>query len=154
MFTTTLDISDVLSKLNALGSDADLARVIAAAVADEAVIPELAKEPYRTTHKKMIFKSSAQRAFVMAGIRKGQIDIPYRRTGKIGISEKHPTSNGIDVVVPAAYSDLVRTKGKQADYHKGLWPTDVDIAKKIESDTAELIGTAAVLEALQKAGLA
>jgi hypothetical protein len=37
----------------------------------------------------------------MASIRSGAITVPYRRTGKIGISEKHPTSNGIDVVVPA-----------------------------------------------------
>lgn len=154
MFNTTLDMSDILRKLDALGSDAELARTIAQKVADEAVIPELAKEPYRSTRKKMIFKSAKQRAFVMAGIKKGQIEVPYRRTGKIGISEKHPTSNGIDVVVPAAHSDLVRTKGKQAAYHQGTWPTDEDVARKIESDTAELIGTAAVLEALQKAGLA
>jgi hypothetical protein len=143
----------VLRKLDALGSDADLARTIADRVADEAVIPELAKEPMRSG-KKMIFKSQKQRAFVMAGIRKGTLDVPYRRTGKIGMSEKHPTSNGIDVVVPVGYSDLVRTKGKQAAYHQGTWPTDQDVAKKIEGDTAELIGTAAVLEALQKAGLA
>lgn len=153
MFRVTLDISDVLSKLNALGSDADLAHTIANAVADEAVMPELAKEPYRTTRKKMIFKSAKQRAFVMAGIRKGTLDVPYRRTGKIGISEKRPTGQGVDVVVPVAHSDLVRTKGKQAEYHKPLWPTTEDIAAKIEGDTAELIGTAAVIEVLRKAGL-
>ncbi len=34
-----------------------------------------------------------------------------------------------------------------------LWPTTEDIAERIQSDTAELIGTAAVIEALQKAGL-
>ncbi len=36
---------------------------------------------------------------------------------------------------------------------QALWPTTEDIAAKIEGDTAELIGTAAVIEALQKAGL-
>ena len=154
MFKATLDISDVLQKLNALGSDEQLAREIALKVADEAVIPELAKEPYRATRKKMIFKSAKQRAFVMAGIRKGTLEVPYRRTGKIGISEKHPTSNGLDVVVPVGYSDLVRTKGKQADYHNPLWPTTDQIAAKLEGDVVEVIGTAAVVEALQKAGLA
>jgi hypothetical protein len=154
MFTTTLDISDVLRKLDALGSDAELARTIAQKVADEAVIPELAKEPYRSTRKKMIFKSAKQRAFVMAAIKDGRIEVPYRRTGKIGMSEKHPTSNGMDVVVPVGYSDLVRTKGKQADYHNPLWPTTDQIAQKLEADVVEVIGTAAVLEALQKAGLA
>jgi hypothetical protein len=154
VFNTTLDISDVLRKLDALGSDAELARSIAQKVADEAVIPELAKEPYRSTRKKMIFKSAKQRAFVMAAIKDGRIEVPYRRTGKIGISEKHPTSNGMDVVVPVGYSDLVRTKGKQADYHNPLWPTTDQIAQKLEADVVEVIGTAAVLEALQKAGLA
>jgi len=129
-------------------------RSIAQKVADEAVIPELAKEPFRSTRKKMVFTSAKQRAFVMASIRDGSIEVPYRRTGKIGISEKHPTSNGMDVVVPAEYSDLVRTKGKQAKYHADLWDDTETIAQRLESDVVEVIGTAAVIEALQKAGLA
>lgn len=152
MFNVKLDLSDLIAKLNGL-TDADLTRDIAERVATEAVQPELAKEPFRTAHPKVIFTSAKQRAFVMAAIRTGDIQVPYQRTGNIGISEKHATSNGIDVVVPAEYSDLVRTKGKQARYHADLWSTDEDIAEKIESDTAELIGTAAVLEALEKAGL-
>jgi len=152
MFNVKLDLSDLIQKLNGI-TNTDLARDIAQKVADEAVVPELAKEPFRTTHKKMPFTSAKQRAFVMAAIRTGDIQVPYVRTGKIGMSEKHQTSNGIDVVVPAEYSDLVRTKGRQARYHEGTWDTTEDIAQKIESDTAELIGTAAVLEALEKAGL-
>jgi len=152
MFNAKLDLSDLIDKLNGI-TNADLARDIAQKVADEAVVPELAKEPFRATHKKMQFTSNKQRAFVIAAIRTGDIQVPYVRTGKIGISEKHATSNGIDVVVPAEYSDLVRTAGKQAKYHEGTWDTTEDIASKIESDTAELIGTAAVLEALEKAGL-
>ena len=113
----------------------------------------MAKEPFRTTRKKMQFVSARQRAFVMAAIRTGDIQVPYRRTGQIGISEQHQTTGGIDVTVPAPYSDLVRTKGMQARYHADLWPTTEDISLKIEGDKAELIGTAAVLEALEKAGL-
>lgn len=152
MFNISLDMSDVIQKLNSL-TDGDFVRDVAEAVADEAVVPELAKEPFRAMHKKMIFTSAKQRAFVMAAIRRGDIQVPYVRTGQIGISEKHQTSSGVDVVVPAPYSDLVRTKGKQARYHEGTWPTDEDIAQKIESDTAELIATAKVIEALEKAGL-
>jgi hypothetical protein len=152
MFRAKLDLSDLEHKLSQI-TGPDLARAIAERVATEAVQPELAKEPFRTTHKKMQFVSAKQRAFVISAIKRGDIQVPYRRTGAIGISEQHPTTNGIDVVVPAEYSDLVRTKGKQAKYHQGLWPTDEDVAQKIEQDTAELIGTAAVLEALEKAGL-
>lgn len=153
MFKARVDISDLEHKLSQVTGPA-LVRAIAQAVAKEAVEPELAKEPYRTTRKKMQFASAKQRAFVMAAIRSGDIQIPYRRTGKIGISEQHQTTNGLDIVVPVAYSDLVRTKGRQAKFHEGTWPTGEDIAAKIEGDTAELIGTAAVIEALQKVGLA
>lgn len=151
MFTTKIDASD-LQKIAAL-LDGPLGQDIAQAVADEAVIPELAKEPFRTPGKRMVFVSSRQRAFVMASIRSGAIQVPYVRTGKIGMSEKRTTTNGVDVIVPAPYSDLVRTKGKQARYHEGTWPTTEDIAQEIESDEAELIGIASVLKALEKAGL-
>ena len=153
MFKARIDISDLEQKLSQV-TGPDLVRDIAQAVAKEAVEPELAKEPYRTQpYKKMQFVSAKQRAFVMAAIRTGDIQVPYRRTGQIGISEQHATTSGMDVVVPVEYSDLVRTKGKQAKFHEGTWPTDEDIALKIEGDTAELIGTAAVIEALEKAGL-
>jgi hypothetical protein len=151
MFNAKIDASDLKKKIAAIATPAFL-RSIATSVADEAVQPELAKEPMRSG-KKMQFVSRKQRAFVIASIRSGAINVPYRRTGRIGISEKHQTTQGVDVVVPAPYSDLVRTKGKQAKFHQGTWPTDVEIAAKIESDTAELIGTAAVIDALQKAGL-
>jgi len=152
MFSFKIDTSDLIAKINSL-SDADVARDIANAIADEAVIPELAKEPFRTTRPKMQFVSARQRGFFFAALRSGQITVPYVRTGQIGISEKHATSNGVEVVVPAPYSDLVRTRGMQAKYHQGLWDDTETIAARIESDTAELIATAKVIELLDKAGL-
>ncbi len=153
MFKARIDTSDLEAKLNQV-TGPDLVRAIADAVAKEAVEPELAKEPFRTQpYKKMQFVSAKQRAFVMAAIRSGDIQVPYRRTGDVGITEVHQTTNGADVVVPSDHSDVVRTRGKQAKYHNPLWPDDVSIAEKIENDTAELIGTAAVIEALEKAGL-
>ena len=152
MFKAKIDISDLEHKL-AQVTGPDLVRAIAQAVAKEAVEPELAKEPFRAAHKKMQFVSNKQRAFVMAAIKDGRIEVPYRRTGKIGISEQIQTTKGIDVVVPAEYSDYVRTRGKQARYHDPLWPDTETIARSIELDEAELIGTAAVIEALEKAGL-
>ena len=152
MFKAKLDLSDLQQKL-AQVTGPDLVRDIAEAVAKEAVEPELAKEPFRTSHPKMQFVSARQRAFVMAGIRRGDIQVPYRRTGAIGISELHVTSSGGEAVVPVEYSDLVRTKGKQARYHAPLWPTTDEIAAQLEADVVEVIGTAAVVEALDKAGL-
>lgn len=153
MFKASIDASDLKKKIAEILTPA-FTQSVAQAVAKEAVEPELAKEPYRTQpYKKMQFVSARQRAFVMAAIRDGRIEVPYRRTGKIGISEQHQTANGIDVVVPAEYSDLVRTKGKQARYHDPLWPTTEDIAAKLEADVVEVIATAAVIDALDKAGL-
>lgn len=153
MFKATVDASDLQKKIAEIATPAFL-QGVAQAVAKEAVVPELAKEPFRTQpYKKMQFVSAKQRAFVMAAIRDGRIQVPYRRTGKIGISEQHQTTNGIDVVVPAEYSDLVRTKGKQAKYHDPLWPTTEQIAQKLEADVVEVIATAAVIDALDKAGL-
>ena len=119
MFKARIDVSDLQDKLSQV-TGPDLVRDIAEAVAKEAVQPELAKEPFRTSHPKMQFVSARQRAFVMAGIRSGDIQVPYRRTGAIGISEQHTTSSGMDVIVPVEYSDLVRTAGKQAKYHAPL----------------------------------
>lgn len=153
MFKASINTSDLEAKLNQV-TGPDLVRAIAEKVAKEAVEPELAKEPFRAPpYKKMQFVSAKQRAFVMAAIRDGRIEVPYRRTGKIGISEQHQTTNGIDVVVPVEYSDYVRTKGRQARYHQPLWDDTETISRRIELDTAEIIATAAVVESLEKAGL-
>ena len=152
MFKARIDISDLEQKLSQV-TGPDLVRAIAQAVAKEAVEPELAKEPFRTTRKKMQFVSAKQRAFVMAAIRTGDIQVPYQRTGQIGISQQQQTTNGIDVVVPVEYSDYVRTRGKQARYHSPLWDDTETIAARLEADVVEIIATAAVVEALDKAGL-
>jgi hypothetical protein len=128
MFNSSIDLSDLVTKLNSIAGP-ELARDIAGAVADQAVIPELAKEPM-ASGKKMLFVSAKQR-----------------------MSEKHETGVGVDVVLTAPYSDLVRTRGRQAKYHESTWPDMDDVALKLESDTAELIGTAAVIDVLSKAGL-
>lgn len=150
MFSLKLNLSDLIQKLNSVG---DLTHDIADAVATEAVQPELAKEPFRTSHPKMIFVSAKQRAFVMAGIRSGALQVPYVRTGQVGITEKHQTSNGVDVVVPAPYSDLVRTKGMQAKYHEKLWEDTDAMSERLESTIVESVAEAAVIKALDKAGL-
>jgi hypothetical protein len=151
MLKAKVDISDLASKINQV-TGPELVRDIAQAIYDEAVDPELAKEPMRSGRKQP-FVSARQRGYFFAALKSGNINVPYRRTGQIGISQFHATSSGGEAVVPVEYSDLVRTKGKQAKIHEGTWPTTDEIAEKIEGDTAELIGTAAVVEALEKAGL-
>jgi len=151
MFKARINTSDLEAKLNQV-TGPDLIRDIAEAVADQAVIPAFQTMP-AASGKKMNFVSNKQRAFVMAAIKSGAIQVPYRRTGKIGDAQKQPNVSGLDVTLPVAYSDLVRTRGQQAKYHTGTWEDDVTIAERIESQDAERIGEKAVIDALSKAGL-
>lgn len=151
MIDLKIDISDVLAKLARL-NDADLARVIADAVVDEAVLPELAKYP-APSRAPQPFVSAKQRRYFFAALKEGSITVPYPRTGGLGKSfTKAPFGGGVNVTSTLGYADLVVGE-KQARYFKGNWPSVTDVAAKIEKDTAEVIATAKVLERLQEAGL-
>jgi hypothetical protein len=152
MFDIRIDTSDLEARIARLGDDA-LKKAVAVAVADGAVIPAMAKAP-APSGRRQAFKSAKSRRYFFMALRRGEIVVPYRRTQKIGKTEKQPTGDGADVVVPVSYSDLVRTQGKQAAYFAGVWPTTDVLADQIEADDAERIGTAAVIDLLQQAGLA
>lgn len=150
MIDAKIDVSDVLAKLSRL-SDSELARVIANAVADEAVLPEVAKYPTQS-HKSQPFTSTKQRRGFFAKLRAGAITVPYQRTGTLGASGvKQPFQSGLDVTFTAPYAEIVIGE-KQSRYFSN-WPNVVKVAQKIEEDTAELIGVAKVIEQLEKAGL-
>jgi hypothetical protein len=126
------------------------AQRIAEKVADEVIIPNLAKYP-APSGKKMQFKSARQRAFVMAAIKTGDIQVPYQRTGNLSASyQKVPTGNGLLLTSSLPYAEYVRGPG-QAPYFKGTWPTHEDIARDSESDAA-LSATAAMVEIIGDAG--
>jgi hypothetical protein len=152
MFQIKIDTSDLEQKIGRLDGPV-LAREIAKRVADEAVLPELAKYPAQR-HAKQPFKSAQSRRFFFAALKRGQITVPYQRSGKLGTEwTRQQDGNGLTLTSTRPYSDLVRTRGKQSPYHAGNWPTTDDIAQKIEGDTAEIIGTATVIDLLQRAGL-
>lgn len=145
-----IDVSDVLAALAALDPKA-LEHAIANAVADEVVLPKLAKYPGRSG-KKMQFVSERQRRFVMASIRSGDIRVPYHRTGRLsGSWQKQPISGGLALVSRLDYAPYVVGDGEQAAYHKGTWDTVADVADKSEADAA-LAATAAVVELIGSAG--
>lgn len=150
MIDVEIDISDVLAKLSRL-SDAEFDRVVANAVADEAVLPEVAKYPTQE-HRAQPFVSAQQRRGFFAKLRSGAITVPYQRTGNLGSSgRKEPFQSGLSVTWLAPYSEIVIGE-KQSKYFSN-WPNVVKVAEKIEGDTAEVIGVAKVLEKLQEAGL-
>jgi hypothetical protein len=151
MFRIIIDVSDLEQKIKDLDGPA-FAKEVAGDIADEAVIPEMAKYP-SPSGKKQPFRSAQSRKFFFAALKKGQINVPYRRTGRTGLTTKQSTANGVDVVSQASYSDKVRTKGKQYKYHEGTWEDTESIARRIEGGDADAIATAAVIKQLSKAGL-
>lgn len=130
----TIDVRQALAALQALDIGA-LTPKIANAVADEDVIPALHKYPSQSG-KKMQWASDKQRRFVMAAIRRGDIQVPYRRTGDYGNSfMKQPTSDGVALVSNLSYAPFVRGPG-QAEYHRGTWDTLEELADGLEADAA------------------
>ena len=84
------------------------------------------------------FVSDRQRKFVMAGYRKGTIQIPYVRGRGAGKSQKlnrsylvlRGTIAEAQAVSTASYAQYV-VGNKQAPIHQGRWLTADDIAKRI-----------------------
>ena len=85
------------------------------------------------------FVSDRQRKFVMAGYRKGTIQIPYVRGRGAGKSQKLNRSYLVlrgtiaesQVVSTASYAQYV-VGNKQAPIHQGRWLTTDEIAKRME----------------------
>lgn len=148
-FSVKIDISQAQAALDALDPRA-LTLKIANAVADEVVLPALHKYPPQSG-KKMQWASEKQRRFVMAQIRAGAIQVPYRRSGDYGRSfQKQQMGDGVNLVSGLAYAPYVRGPG-QAAYHRGTWDTLEDLATQLEGDAA-LAATAAIVEAIGDAG--
>lgn len=148
--SVTIDAADALKALDR-ASDPHNAQRIADDVADQVVIPNLAKYP-TASGKRMKWKSEKQRRFVMAAIRSGDIEVPYHRTGNLSASyQKQPLADGLALVSNAAYAGYVRGGGPdQAEYHKGNWHTHEQIAQASEGDAA-LVATATMVEIIGEA---
>lgn len=141
----TIDASAALAVLQAI-QDPAMRERMAERVADEVVLPALAKYPEQS-HKKMEWKSAKQRAYVMAAIRSGDIQVPYVRTGDYGASfQKQPFADGLALVSNLSYAPFVRGPG-QAEYHKGNWTTLEDLADQLELDAA-LAALAEIVETI------
>lgn len=154
MLKFTIDVSDAQAALARL-DNTEMVRRVTDRVIVEAVQPELAKYPGQRRAKQP-FKSAKSRKYFFAALKKGRITVPYQRSGALGSPSNWTRTNapnGATLTSTQRNSDLVLTKGKQAKYHEGNWPTTDDVAQKIEGDTAELIGTAVVIAMLEEAGL-
>ena len=81
------------------------------------------------------FVSERQRRYVMAMIRRGDIRIPYVRTGKLGQEWTHDVetrSNGVVGTVgnKKKYAPYVQNVTLQARMHQGNWRTDAQAIQR------------------------
>ena len=77
------------------------------------------------------FVSERQRRYVMAAIRRGTIQVPYVRTGKLGQSWEYQITvmgNGLrgEVGPGVNYARWVQSSQSQAAIHRGRWRADLD----------------------------
>lgn len=151
MISITIDITDAQAKLDRLDIERKRPE-IAKSIAQQVLRPNLAKYPGQT-HAKQPFVSDKQRRYFFAALKKGAIEVPYRRTGGLGSDwTEQETGDGLTLTSNKTYSDLVRTKGKQADYHASNWPSTDQIAEDSEADAA-LVATAELVTIITGAGL-
>ncbi len=145
-----IDVAAALAALDAVEARR-VEKAITNKVADEIILPRLAKYP-SPSGKKMEFKSERQRRFVMASIRSGAITVPYHRSGALGRSwVKQPLNGGMAIISRLAYAPYVVGDGEQAAYHRGTWDQLETIAQDVESSVSDA-ATAAVVDLIGNAG--
>ena len=147
--TGVADVIDALDRVSAPGVPQEIAQ----RVAKEVVLPKLAQYP-PASRAKQPFVSDKSRRYFFAALRSGALVVPYRRSGALGKPDnwtQTPSGDGLTLTSQMEYSGLVRSKGKQANYFKGNWLTDEDIAEASSFDAA-LAATAVLVEIIGSAG--
>lgn len=120
-----------------------LRRLIGQAIIADGILPEARNTPPQSG-RRQAFVSAAQRRAFFAKLRSGAITVPYQRTGRL-VAAWRPT-DPYTVVNEAPYADLVVSRERQAAYHRGNWPTDQDIAAKVQDGPAAFIAAGVVSE--------
>jgi hypothetical protein len=91
------------------------------------------------SHRRIQWASEKQRRFVMAAIREGRIEVPYRRTGTLGRRWTTAISGSGDDLTGTVgnnttYGPYVMSRDMQAAYHAGTWPVAEAVANQAEGD--------------------
>ena len=104
--------------------------LLGVAAVGKGILTQYPPKPARGAFK---FKSERQRRFVMAGIDKGTIKVPYRRGNASGGSETLGRTLRVDLVgltsivsAGASYAKYVLDDDYQADIHRGRWLSNKD----------------------------
>ena len=148
MTSIEVDVSEVVAKLDPKELEAQLAWALKGA--SDIIRADVRTYPPQS-HKPMKWKSAKQRRWFFANLRAGNIEVPYRRgqspgSEKLGASWTRKLERGVNPSVTigtrVSYAPWVMDKDRQADYHKGNWPTVQSIAEKRANDVKRFIETA------------
>ena len=152
--TIKIDATEVLAAFARVQDQAMVDR-IAQAVTTEVRLPRLSAAQYpAASGAKQPFVSDKQRRYFFAALHRGEITVPYRRSGALGAAENWqqiPASDGLTLRSTRKYGALVRGAADQAKYHRGTWPTDEDIVIASEDQAAQ-VATVVVIDAIGDAG--
>lgn len=105
--------------------------------------------PPSQSGKPMIFVSERQRTFVIASIREGTMQVPYRRTNRMlgGLGgEVRPLGKKFEGIIGtnAAHApDVISSEpiggaGPQSRYHEGTWFKLQDVVKNLRNEIVEV----------------
>jgi len=112
--------------------------------ATKLIYAEAIKYPGQTK-KPFKFVSDKQRRYVIMAIRKGIIQVPYRRRKSSGLAgswvervEDHGDSLVGIVGSSISYGPFVMSPDNQAQYHQGNWQTTDDIVNTVANPISKL----------------
>ena len=139
----TVDVSEVLAKLDpekmrhevevALGGAADIIRA------------GVKQYPSRQSTGPQQWKSEKQRRWFFAALREGKIQVPYRRTGKLGQSwtkriDRGSTWPAAVIGTHMAYAPYVQDADRQTAMHaRTPWPTAQGVAEEKSDEVVRFI---------------
>ena len=139
----TVDISEVLDKLDPRKMQAAVENGLKAA--GDLVRADIKKYPGRQSSGPQQWKSERQRRWFFAALRRGEIQVPYRRTGKLGQSWTRTIEKGgrwpaAVIGTNRAYAPWVQDEERQAPMHaRNTWPTAQGVARDKQGDVVRVI---------------
>lgn len=143
-----IEMDKVLRALDRV-DDPRMPEQMAAYVAEQVVLPRLAKYPTRSG-KSQPFVSDKQRRYFFAALRSGEIRVPYQRTHDLGSKwQTLPFAHGILLRSQMGYSEIVIGE-RQGAYFKN-WPSVLRTARDAESDAA-LAASAFLVDKIRDVG--
>ena len=140
MASITVDVSEVVKKLDPQDLERHLSIALEGA-ADRCVRDDVRRYP-PPSRGPMKWKSAKQRRWFFAALRRGEIEVPYRRgqspgSERLGASWTKPVARKVGagliqaiVGTNVSYARYVQDSGFQAAIHKGNWQTVQDVARR------------------------